>query len=539
MKLYKKLILSCATITFVACTGNFESMNTDNSSLVSVSPAYILPFIQETIVNLDSGPYQRGDNLHSQLYCQFFGNTVGDWNTDRYGYNDDWAYSGFWEPYYSTLKHLKIIKELANQNSSYTNLYQMARITVAFGTIGMTDLFGDIPYSEAGTGNTAPKYDTQKDIYYDVFNELTEASNILKQNLTGQENIGENNDMIYSGDLLKWIKFANSLRLRYALRLIYVDPDKAKYEGESALAAGVFESNEDNAYVRVDASGSWGHPLYMICTWNCFTMSKTMENILKNYSSVSEPRMPLSYGKSKAWWENEKNPSMTFKGEAFQGVPNGLTATEMLAIDEDGWMKNNPDNNSCVYGLQAFPTWNTEGILGNVKVALDFKVMNYAEVCQLKAEAALRGWNGAGVIKDNYEAGIRASFLEEREPVDASLYSTVNDNIYLSTGKVKWNEDASDEEKLERIMIQKWLCLYPNGIEAWAECRRTGYPKLNPISRSDDPSINPENGEFIKKIRYCDAEYRDNNINVTVPTINQGQGDGMNVRVWWDTGRYK
>lgn len=539
MKLYKKLILSCATITFVACTGNFESMNTDNSSLVSVSPAYILPFIQETIVNLDSGPYQRGDNLHSQLYCQFFGNTVGDWNTDRYGYNDDWAYSGFWEPYYSTLKHLKIIKELANQNSSYTNLYQMARITVAFGTIGMTDLFGDIPYSEAGTGNTAPKYDTQKDIYYDVFNELTEASNILKQNLTGQENIGENNDLIYAGDLQKWIKFANSLRLRYALRLIYVDPDKAKYEGESALAAGVFESNEDNAYVRVDASGSWGHPLYMICTWNCFTMSKTMENILKNYSSVSDPRMPLWFGKSKGWWDNEKNPSMTFKGEAFQGVPNGLTATEMLAIDEDGWMKNNPDNNSCVYGLQAFPTWNTEGILGNVKVALDFKVMNYAEVCQLKAEAALRGWNGAGVIKDNYEAGIRASFLEEREPVDASLYSTVNDNIYLSTGKVKWNEDASDEEKLERIMIQKWLCLYPNGIEAWAECRRTGYPKLNPISRSDDPSINPENGEFIKKIRYCDAEYRDNNINVTVPTINQGQGDGMNVRVWWDTGRYK
>lgn len=539
MKLYKKLILSCATITFVACTGNFESMNTDNSSLVSVSPAYILPFVQETVVNLDSGPYQRGDNLHSQLYCQFFSNTVGDWNTDRYGYNDDWAYTGFWEPYYSTLKHLKIIKELANQNSSYTNLYQMARITVAFGTIGMTDLFGDIPYSEAGTGNTAPKYDTQKDIYYDVFNELTEASNILKQNLTGQENIGENNDLIYAGDLQKWIKFANSLRLRYALRLIYVDPDKAKYEGESALAAGVFESNEDNAYVRVNASGSWGHPLYMICTWNCFTMSKTMENILKNYSSVSDPRMPLWFGKSKGWWDNEKNPSMTFKGEAFQGVPNGLTATEMLAIDEDGWVTNNPDNNSCVYGLQAFPTWNTEGILGNVKVALDFKVMNYAEVCQLKAEAALRGWNGAGVMKDNYEAGIRASFLEEREPVDASLYSTVNDNIYLSTGKVKWKEDASDEEKLERIMIQKWLCLYPNGIEAWAECRRTGYPKLNPISRSDDSSINPENGEFIKKIRYCDAEYRDNNINVTVPTINQGQGDGINVRVWWDTGRYK
>lgn len=164
----KIAVLSIASCAFIACTDRFESMNTDPSSLVNVSPAYVLPYIQETGVNLDATPYQRGDNLHSQMYCQYFANTVQGWTSDRYGYNDGWAEPGYWIPYYTTLKHLKVIKTMAEENSSYMNYCQMARITVAYGTIGMTDTFGDIPYSEAGLGNSAPKYDTQKDIYYDV-----------------------------------------------------------------------------------------------------------------------------------------------------------------------------------------------------------------------------------------------------------------------------------------------------------------------------------------------------------------------------------
>lgn len=540
MKPYKKIILGCLVVlSFIACTDGFDRMNTNPSALSTVSPGYILPYIQETGVNLESGAYQRGDNLHSQFYCQFFANTEGAWSSGRYGYNDGWVEPGFWVPYYTTLKHLKVIKELAAENPAYTDLYQMARITLAYGTIGMTDTFGDIPYSEAAIGNTTPRYDSQKDIYYDVFQELREAAEILGQHLSGQEIVSANNDLIYGGDTQKWIKFANSLRLRYAIRLAYIDPAKAKAEGEAALADGVMASNDDNAYVRVDASGSWGHPLYMICTWNCFTMSKTMENILKHRSSVPDPRMPLWFGYSKGWWDNQKSPQSSFKGEAFSGVPNGLTAIKLLETDADGWAENAPDNNSCVYGLQAMPTWNTEGKRGRAKVALDFKVMNFAEVCQLKAEAAIRGWNGAGDAKINYETGIRASFAEERKPVDPSLYSTADDETYITTGRVAWVDSDSDEEKLERIITQKWLCLYPNGIEAWAEFRRTGYPVLMPVFQSEDANINPANGEFIKKIRYSDAERRDNAVNATDPSLNQGKGDGMHVRVWWDTNRYK
>ncbi len=540
MKIYKQIIIGCtAFLPLTACTDGFDKMNTDPNSLVTVSPAYILPYIQETGVNTDSGPYQRGDGLYSQFYCQFFSNVEAAFPTGRYAYNDSWAQAGFWEPYYNTLKHKKVIGKLAEENPAYTNLYQMARITLAYGTIGMTDLFGDIPYSEAGTGLEAPGYDTQKDIYYDVFNELKEAAEILGKNLSGQEPVSANNDLIYAGDIQKWIKFANSLRLRYAMRISYIDPDKAKTEAEAALAAGVMNSNDDNATVRIDGSGVWGHPLYMICNWNGFAMSKTMENILKHNSTVTDPRMILWFGQTKGWWANQKDPKPSFKGEAFQGCPNGMPVTMIQQQDADGWGPYMPENNSSTFGLQAFPTWIPSGELGSTKVALDMKVMNYAEVCQLKAEAGLRGFSGAGDIQTNYEAGIRASFAEERAPVDASLYSTADDETYITTGKAAWDESASAEEKLERIITQKWLANYPNGIEAWAECRRTGYPKLTPIIQSEDPSINPAKGEFIKKIRYCDAEYRDNADNSLNPANNQGQGDGANVRVWWDTKRYK
>ena len=541
MKLSIKYIAAALALGMTSsCTDSFERMNEDPGSLTDVSPAYILPFIQETGSNLDSGPYQRGDNLHSQMYCQYFTNTTAGWTCDRYGYNDGWADPGFWVPYYTVMKHVKIIKDLAAANESYTNYYQMARITEAYCSIGMTDLFGDVPYTEAGIGNATPKYDSQKDIYYDVFNELKEAAETLQKKYAGQEPCGPDNDLLYSGDIDKWVRFANSLRLRYALRLAFIDPDKAKAEGEAALAAGVMQSNDDNAYLRITASGGWGHPLYMICNWNGFVMSKTMENILKKSSTVPDPRMPLWFGQTVGYVNNKKEPVAGFKGERFQGVPNGRTDVQLGEMDADNYKPNDPNNNSCVYGLQAFPNWNTKDeVVSNTVVALPFKVMNYAEVCQLKAEAALRGWKGAGDVKTNYEEGIRSSFAEESANVDKSAFNSGDEETYITTGNVKWNDGDSQEAKLEKIITQKWLAVYPNGIEAWAECRRTGYPKLMTVSQSDDPDIKPANGEFIKKIRYSDAERRENGVHANDASLNQGQGDGQNVRVWWDTKRYK
>lgn len=535
-------IILLTLLLAVGCTGRFEEMNTDPGSVTNVNPKYVLPTLQEITTRIEATEgYQTTENLHTQFWCQYYTNTTSGWATDRYGYNDTWAMD-FWDSYYTALKHLKVIGETIDEYPEYTNIYQMIRIVVAHATIGMTDTFGDLPYFEAALGDNTPSYDSQKDIYYDVFQELTEASEILSQNLDGQDTCSEENDLFFAGDIEKWCKFANSLRLRYALRLVYVDPEKALAEGEAALAAGVMESNDDRCYLTVNTS-SWGHPLYQIASWKGFMMSKTMENILKYSSSVTDPRMVLWFGQTVNYvkkYVKMEDVDLVYKGEQFSGVPNGQTDVTLGQTDDDGWQIYGVDNNSNVYGLQGFPAWNSNNMTSSgdtnpVPLALPFKVMTYGEVCQLKAEAALRGWSGAGDAQANYEAGIRAAFEDERNGVDASLYSTADDETYITTGNVAWDESASDLAKLEKIAVQKWLALYPYSIEAWAECRRTGFPELMPVYQSDEPTIDPSNNEFIRKLRYSDAERRDNAANSLDSSLNQGQGDGANVRVWWDT----
>ena len=122
--------------------------------------------------------------------------------------------------------------------------------------------------------------------------------------------------------------------------------------------------------------------------------------------------------------------------------------------------------------------------------------------------------------------------------MDKDLYSTEEDEAYKTTGSVAWSSASDFEGHLKQIITQKWLAVYPNGVEAWSEFRRTGYPVLNPVKQSLEPKIKAENGEFIKKLRYVDDELRENP-NATSSALNQGKGDGLHVRVWWDTGRYK
>ena len=538
MKNLNKFIGCCviAMPLLTACTGDYDSMNTNPAAVTDVSPAYTLPTVIELATNVDCFAYQVGENLYAQFYAQYFTNTQTGWATDRYGYNDGWAVAGFWNPYFSALKHLKVLKKEVATHPSYSNIYQMMRIIMAERTAAMTDIYGDMPYSEAALGNDGPAYDAQKDIYYDVFKELTEASDALGQNLSNQETCTQEQDLIYAGDIQKWRKFANSLRLRYALRLVNVDPAKAKAEGEAALAAGVMNNEDESAMEKVFATAGWGHPLYMICAWNGFVMSKTMENIFKHESTVFDPRMPMWFGKTQGYHNAEAAGTLaSFPGSEFQGVANGVTDQMLLAKDASGYAQYGFENNSFPWGLQAFPEWNGENkSLKTTVLTLPLKVMGYSEVCFLKAEAAVRGWAGAGSAQANYEAGIRASFAEARAGVDASLYSTANDNTYITTGNVAWNSAASNDVKLKKIITQKWIALYPDGIEAWAEFRRTGYPDLMPVQKSDNPDINPAAGEFVKKLRYPDAERRDNP-NATKNTLNGGKGDGMNIRVWWDT----
>lgn len=146
------------------------------------------------------------------------------------------------------IKRIREIEPTLENHPEYNDMYQIMRINLAISTIRMTDTFGDIPYFKAGRGETLIPYDSQKDIYYDVFKELTEAVTELKQKKSNQLQYNTE-DLIYQGDVDKWIKLANSLRLRAAMRLSFIDPDKAKAEGEAALKESLIASNSDNAGV--------------------------------------------------------------------------------------------------------------------------------------------------------------------------------------------------------------------------------------------------------------------------------------------------
>jgi len=535
------------TVMTAGCTGNFDDMNADPLAATEVTPSLLLTKMEEYGFNCRSWEYQVGDNLYTNDYVQYVSNTATYFATSTYTWKDNWANDGFWKSYYTYLaKPLRETKAMLEKHPEYSNIYQMMRIISAMGAARTTDMFGDVPYFNASTGEITPAYDAQKDIYYDIFSELTDAAKTLASN--SNQTDPETNDIIYGGKISEWIKLANSCRLRYAMRLRYIDPSKSKTEAEAALSASLISSNDDNAGIT-NALVSNGFSLYTISFWNEFRWSETMIEMMLHESSVIDPRISLYFSKTQAWLYGKKyqDAAKTIPVVEWQGVPNGRTTF----VDRYDVI-----NNSCVWGFRGFPQWNAfnagevatgttpDTYTGTTNVALPTIIFGYPEVCFLKAEAALFSYSGAGDAKTNYEAGIRASFSQARNVVSASLYSTANDDAYISGGDVAWG--TAQEDNFRKIMTQKWIGLYPNSAEAWAEFRRTGYPLydgkhqgLRQIVVNNSTSV--PNGQFVKRLRYLDDEIS-LNPNASVATLNNNQNSdptSMNVRVWWDTGRYK
>ena len=137
-------------LSLAACTDNFDSMNQDPMGINNSDPAYVMPYIQEQGAHIASWEYQVGDNLHTNLYAQYFANSASYFNSDNYTYNSGWVTDGFWNNYYSgVLKQVKAVAETVKELPAYDNIYQTMRIYAASCTAMTTDVFGDIPYSEA------------------------------------------------------------------------------------------------------------------------------------------------------------------------------------------------------------------------------------------------------------------------------------------------------------------------------------------------------------------------------------------------------
>lgn len=506
MKNIYTLLLGAVALFATGCSDDFGDMNTPSDATTTVEPKFFFNKM-ETQVFRD---YQRVINLYGDLYSQYWSNTVNSFESGRYEYNNDWVGRG-WEQFYTEILRRSVaIDEMYGENELYQEAIAIKNVWMVYYWSRMTDYYGDMPYFNAGTGESVP-YTSQEEIYRDLFKVLDEA--IPK--ITGdaaQYQYGSSYDLIYGGDVMKWKRFANSLRLRLAMRVVNADPALAETQAKAAIngEGGLMQSNDDNGAVPTWNKGWNDYINQMGWYWRNIAISKTLTDYCYNQSSVSEdPRASIwfCYKPDGAVEAMDKEDAGKAK---YEGCPNGLDI-----------LSGTQNNDYCIMRLEGgFPDF-TPG--GNHTMLYTF--MNYSEVKFLLAEAALRGWY-SGDVESLYEEGIEAS-------MQYCGVASADIEAYIDGLNATINTLGSNEEKLKQIITQKWMANFPNGLEAWADFRRTDYPDFNlPVDQSANASV--AIGKFVKRIRYNENEHR-NNEDMMPEALNTTEKDRMDHLLWWDT----
>ena len=374
----------------------------------------------------------------------------------------------------------------------------------------VTDTYGPIPYSMIGeNGQIQVPYDSQEKVYDKFFEELDAAIKVLTEHRT--DAISAKADYIYGGSAEKWCKLANSLKLRLAMRIVYANEAKAREMAESAVNSevGVITSNADNAAMHAAENRT-------TLIYNDWGDHRVGADILCYMNGYKDPRRAKMF-----------TQGTVGEGDAAEKGYYGLR------------IGTTPANKSkAVTACSSMLITDTDPILW----------MNAAEIAFLRSEYELR-WGSAVSAQNFYEQGIRLSF-EERGVAGAEDYiadeanvpeaytdplGVIENNTALPQSRItiKWKEDAQFEENLERIITQKWIAIFPLGNEAWAEYRRTGYPKLMPAK--DNKSGGTVNSKYgMRRLPYPSEEYSENRTNVEAAITSLGGPDNGGTRTWWD-----
>lgn len=439
---------------------------------------------------------------------------------DKYFDNDE-AWNAPWEYWYGDVgKNLKLILTETDEGGfeagQKKNMRAATKVLWVLNFHRLTDFYGDIPYTEALTGLEGiykPKYDTQESIYMDLFQKLTEATQELS--VANPDEGFAAADVIYDGNIEQWKKFANSLMLRLAMRISFVNPGTAATYVNQAIAGGVFESNDDNAWVPMaDGPSEWQNQNGISRAFQpgdggqSRVMSKTLVDFLKgrdpNSAADDDPRLfILSEG-----IKGNKNPIEQ------RGQPNGLDAA---GLDAYLGVSNAVPND----------------IFTQINMALlddsdPYPLMHYAEVEFLLAEAAERSIGTVPATPaEHYNAGVRAA-MQMYTPFDPTLsVSNAAVDAYLATYPYGGGGVSGTESKLEQIGKQMWVSKFLNWWEAWSDWRRTGYPVLTPTNYPGSASP----GTIPTKLRIPSRELAVNQENYAAGATKPDSPIG---KVWWD-----
>ncbi len=496
MKKFLTVIL--ASSLFIACDFDkgFDEMNINptKAAQIDVNNKLASVFLRTSGERYENW---RASLIYSSMIVQHMSSTATYWTGNFYTRNDGYATSLFDRAYPQQVKEIEDIINQLNEEGNSGTAMGVARIWRVFIFHRLTDLYGDIPYSEAGKGYIEgilkPAYDAQEDIYMDMLSELEAGIGQLGANTLGVS------DLVYQGDVDKWRRFGNSLMLRLAMRLTKADAATAQAWATKAISAGTMSSNGDIAYIQHTLGPAGinknGHGEVFSADGNP-RLSKTFVDFLQG-----DPRLPILGARRS---DGSTNPADLI------GMPNGLTS---------GALEAKYGNDNTVY---AEPN---RGVITGEDAPMVFQT--YAEVEFLKAEASTRGWISSDAAT-HYNNGVKAAMqmLSMLYP-NAAAISDAQVADYLAARPF----DAANA--MEMIHSQYWAATFLNEYEAFANWRRTGFPVLQPFGGEAVYDGNVTNGTIPRRLIYPMSEESTNAENFAAALSRQGPNE-FTTRVWWD-----
>ena len=491
------LVLVSALILFPACDERWEEMNTDPNQLSSLPDEYLF-------TNAVRGTFReymdRFDMDYGGQYAHMW--VSNNWNREVDKYNDiqsqgDISERIFKAIYNGPIRNIVEVLQLTGTGGEFENpaRYAQASIIATLNFSRMTDFFGDIPYFEGGMGKydiLKPSYDDQEVIYDDMVSRLQEAILVL-ESASDSEIYPGAEDPIFAGDRDKWIRFANSLRLRLAMHARFADPGKYNSVIDECLQEDLIEDNSQNVKLEMQDSenGDLYNPWYnkiIDYQGNIYTLNWS-EKFIDILLDSNDPRLPF-YATTNSTGE-------------YIGMPNGLNDTYY-----SGWSRANSSLATEEFLARDQPMY----------------MMCASEIYLLRAEAALFGL-GPGNASELYQTGIEMS-MDQWNIADSLVAE------YLAN-EAEASLFGDQENSFRQIATQLWISFAPNAFESWTTIRRTGYPLIEQRT-PDRYSMGVTDGYMPTRINYPSTVERSvNQENLDAAIANMG-GDEIDLRLWWD-----
>jgi hypothetical protein len=492
VKLMKRRIFFPAlmlTVIFLAgCNESLVDMNTDPLRLSQLPDEYLFT----TAVRLTVGDVSNYDTRFACQYAHIYVTNSENRAADAYKdfHTQDVYKEMFAQAYINPLRYIIKVVSMTSQGETKNPVRNaIARIVAVVEYCRVTDCFGDVPYFEGARGMENilyPEYDKQQLIYHDMMDQLKNSIEVLKTADPSMGYIGA--DPVYDNNLDKWLRFANSLRLRLAMRTRFVEPVNSAAIIAECMNEQFIENNDGNFGLRYQESENpeLYNPWYDVRKHQNWKMSDKFVEWLK---STNDPRLRIFVDTTKT-------------GE-YKGFINGLNDQEQSKYQWDSF--------------------------SNPKPALYAKDMSQNQMCAsevwlLRAEAALFSL-APGDANQFYQEGIKRNMFQWNVP------ATEITEYIASEPEATLN--GTDENKFRQIATQMWVAFTPNFVEAWSNIRRTGYPVIPQRTNADVYSLGVTNGILPTRFKYSSSEYRTNRVNLDVAIDQQGP-DLIDTPVWWD-----